>query len=275
VTFQSNEIQIAFADPTPAPATPTPRMEPTPEPSFVAVTMPPSHDPNIGAIPRTIQSVLTPILIACGLLLVGSSSLLIVATKRRMGQRKASEAAYDHLERSRHRDYVTPAVTEEKPRDRMSGKGGHIDERIAQDDGKESSPMDRSRAEVPLDDVELPHLKYVRDAYVRNKEAMQKQRYHGMPSDIYDDNLYEMEDVYPGKRQMMDEGAYDDPHGDGYEDLDGDDGFMPDDRVISPYDDTEPEPSQSDSAPKEPENHHTAVGTERTKRRARERGAQG
>ena len=313
VTFQSNEIQVAFADPTPAPATPTPRREPTPEPVFVAVTMPPGNDPSIGTVPRTVQSFLLPVLIACGLLLCGTGGLLIVATKRRADQRKASEAAYDHLERYRRRDYVTPAETAEEPTERASGKEGqHSGGQLAEEDGEESK-IARSRADVSLDDVELPHLKYVRDAYVRNEETKQRQEHESTRGSIYDDDLYETDDVFPNKGQEMDEEAYDDPYPsepcgdrdresleeasadgphegeyagefndpnrdpygsyeDGYDDRIEDDGFMPDDRVASPDAGEVPEPGQNGSTLKEHENPHSARGTERTRRRARENG---
>lgn len=105
-SFQSNEMQIAVYEPTPVPATPTPPPVPTAEPTFVPVTWAPIHHESVGTIPKAIQKVLLPALIVAGILLVGSSVLLMAATKKRMDNKKASEAAFDHLERARRRDYT-------------------------------------------------------------------------------------------------------------------------------------------------------------------------
>ena len=105
-SFQSNEMQIAVYEPTPVPATPTPPPVPTAEPTFVPATWAPIHHESIGTIPKLIQKVLLPALIVAGILLLGSSGLLVVATKKRMENKKASDAAFDHLERARRRDYT-------------------------------------------------------------------------------------------------------------------------------------------------------------------------
>lgn len=106
-TFLSNEMQIAVYQPTPVPATPTPAPEPTPEPVFVPVTVVPIHHDSIGTLPKAIQKVLLPVLIVAGVLLLAGAALLLVAAKKRHDAKKASAAAYDHLERARRRDYVT------------------------------------------------------------------------------------------------------------------------------------------------------------------------
>ena len=105
-SFQSNEMQIAVYEPTPVPATPTPPPVPTAEPTFVPATWAPIHHESVGTIPKAIQKVLLPALIIAGILLIGSSGLLIVAAKKRHENKKASEAALDHLERARRRDYT-------------------------------------------------------------------------------------------------------------------------------------------------------------------------
>lgn len=105
-SFQSNEMQIAVYEPTPVPATPTPPPVPTAEPTFVPATWAPIHHESVGTIPKLIQKVLLPALIIAGILLLGSSSLLVVAAKKRHENKKASEAAFDHLERARRRDYT-------------------------------------------------------------------------------------------------------------------------------------------------------------------------
>ncbi len=109
LSFESNDIQIVFSVPTPPPATSTPEPNPTPVPTFNPVTMPPISHASIGSAPKAVQSVLLPALIAAGVLLLASGALLIIATKRRADQRKAEEAALDHLERAKRRDYASPA----------------------------------------------------------------------------------------------------------------------------------------------------------------------
>ena len=105
-SFQSNEMQIAVYEPTPVPATPTPPPVPTAEPTFVPATWAPIHHESIGTVPKAIQKVLLPALIIAGILLLASAGLLIVAAKKRLENKKASEAAFDHLERARRRDYT-------------------------------------------------------------------------------------------------------------------------------------------------------------------------
>ena len=56
LTFESNEIQIAFSVPTPAPATPTPPPEPTPDPTVSPATGPPITDPSGGSVPKTTRA---------------------------------------------------------------------------------------------------------------------------------------------------------------------------------------------------------------------------
>lgn len=214
VTFPSNEVQIAFSLPTPAPATPTPPTVPTPEPTFSAVTMPPITHPSIGAIPKLIHSILLPILIISGLMLIGSGVLLIIATKRRADQKKASEAAFDHLERSKRRDYVSPAEVEE---DVLSASKEKKPEAKGESSVKERKrPAATGEREVPVDDVELPHLKYVRNAYERTKGKPQTSENYGSGS-LYDDDLYGMdEDVFtkPNQDGIM----YEEPYGGAYDD---------------------------------------------------------
>lgn len=231
-TFQSNEIQVAFSVPTPAPATPTPAPDPTPEPTFSPATVPPITDSSVGRAPKTIQNILLPVLILAGLLLVASCVLLVIATKRRADQKKASEAAIDQLERAKRRDYVTPAEEEEAP----------------QPAGEEAPVIDSTALDEDLteEDLELPHMKYARNA-TRPAEQEDGDGYSAMGSGYYDEDMtsemggyddgeespvedYDRmaygdapeEDGYAGDEQ---EQAYD---GDGYAEGDGyenDDGY--------------------------------------------------
>lgn len=154
LTFESNETQIAFSVPTPAPVTPTPVPAPTPEPTFAAATIPPITDASVGTMPKLIQRVLMPVTIVAGVLLIACAVLLLIATKRRHDQKKASEAALDQLERAKRRDYVSPA--EDEPQEELQEEATGADEQplvdsdaFAQEDGET---------------FELPHLKYARNA---------------------------------------------------------------------------------------------------------------
>ena len=87
LTFESNEIQIAFSVPTPAPATPTPPPEPTPDPTFSPATVPPITDPSVGTVPKTIQSILLPVLILSLIHILPTHSSLRMCCWRALGSR--------------------------------------------------------------------------------------------------------------------------------------------------------------------------------------------
>lgn len=162
-TFESNEIQIAFSVPTPAPATPTPAPDPTPEPTFAAATIPPISDPSIAPVAKTIHTILIPVCILAGVLLLGGCVLLLIATKRRADQRKASESAIDQLERAKRRDYVMPAEEEEPDQPEEV-----VDVR---------EPEEMTMPGEDEEPFELPHLKYARKA---------QQEYSAMNAELYD-----------------------------------------------------------------------------------------
>lgn len=173
LSFESNEMQIAFSVPTPAPATPTPAPDPTPEPTFNPVTVPPISDASVGAVPKTIQTVVIPITAVAALLLLASCVLLIVATKRRRDQKKASEAAVDHLERAKRRDYVTPAEEEELP-----------------EAAAEETPVVQSNAlDEDVEEYELPHMKYARDAAQTVTEELPEEGYSAIGGGYYDPDM--------------------------------------------------------------------------------------
>ncbi len=239
LNFKSNEMQIAFSVPTPAPATPEPVGAPTPEPVFVPVTMPPITDPSIGAFPKMVHTILWPILIVSGVLLIGSAILLAIATKRRAEQKKASEAAYDHLERAKRRDYVTPAEPDEvaeTPKASARAHGDEEDERVSREKvsarKKKAAPSQDHEAayEMPtgaaahegLDEFELPHVKYWRGAYEDEKEAEGQAEAVRESRSLLDEDGYEDMDLYtkPNLDDVMFEATseepYDDAYGDGY-----------------------------------------------------------
>ena len=203
-TFPSNEIQIAFTVPTAAPATPTPMPNPTAEPTFHPETMPPITDSSIALVPKVLQQVLLPILILGGLGLLTACVLLLIATRKRAAQKKASEAAYDHLERAPRRDYAAPA---------------------------EIGDSDEDEAESKVDYVELPHMKYVRSALERSpqeeKEKKTEQAEKG--AGLYDDDFYRedndfapeakaSDDTYTDDTDVSDDTYADDAYEDEYKD---------------------------------------------------------
>ena len=174
LTFQSNEMQIAVYAPTPAPATPTPPPVPTAEPTFVPATVIPIRDPSIGTIPKAIQNVLLPLLIVAGVVLLAVCVLLLIATKRRADQKKAFDAAYDHLERAKRRDYVTPADEEEagatdaaepEKQDELKPAKKIKPGRKISPEEQEAQMANRRVVGEPRDEEvnwELPHMKYAR-----------------------------------------------------------------------------------------------------------------
>ena len=190
MSFQSNETQIAFSVPTPAPATPTPAPEPTPEPTFAKATIPPITDRSVGTVPKVIQYVLAPVLILSGVALLAAVALLIIATKRRHDQKKASEAAVDQLERAERRDYITPAEEAE------------VEEQEAEP--VKAPAVNSSALDDAEEEYELPHMKYARSArpvepadenteYAAEEEYADEEIYYEEPTAeeaYYDDGYY-------------------------------------------------------------------------------------
>ena len=160
-TFISNEIQIAFSVPTPAPLTPTPPAVPTPEPTYNEIPAPRIGDPSVGTIPKAIRAVFYPLMIISALLLAAGVVLLILATRKRVEQKKASEAALDHLDRAKRRDYVTPGDEPEPVEAAPPRHEGKAPSVAATEEGS------RNSSAAPDADAELPHMKYVRNAYQR------------------------------------------------------------------------------------------------------------
>ncbi|MBN1778228.1 MAG: hypothetical protein JW811_08915 [Clostridiales bacterium] len=149
LTFKSNILQIAFLTPTPVPVTPDPNVTATPEPTFVKATYPQINDPDIGTLPKLLRTFFYPLMIAGFALLIIAVIILMIATKKRSDVKRASENALDHLERSTHRDYVAPS--EEK------------EEQESEEADEPETVVDNREEE--LSDDELPHMKYVRNAY--------------------------------------------------------------------------------------------------------------
>lgn len=241
VSFKGNEVQIAFSVPTPAPATPTPPANPTAEPTFQAATVASIHNAAIGTVPKFIQSILLPVLIVGGLLLFTSLGLLIVAGKRRSDRRKASESAYDHLERSKRRDYVTPS---EEPE--AEAIPSALPEGLTRSSSEDDAFEDGDAAGI--DEIELPHLKYARNAAQTGhlEEEGYGSRMHG---GLYDDDLMDDEDsltTYGGEEEL---GEYESKE-DGYT-QDGYDSYDAQNEYVENYDLEEEVPLQADAVPEE------------------------
>lgn len=237
-TFESNEIQIAFSVPTPAPATPTPAPDPTPEPTFAAATIPPISDPSIAPVAKTIHTILIPVCILAGVLLLGGCVLLLVATKRRADQRKASEAAIDQLERAKRRDYVMPAE-EEEPEQPEEVVDVREPEALTMP-GEDEEPF------------ELPHLKYARKA---------QQEYSAMNGEHYDQpedsaTAEEEQPEYADEYPQADYDAYDEtadqPEWDYDPDAYGQTDYADEEPVDTSYEEEEEDPQDEDQAFRRP-----------------------
>ncbi|MDY3816238.1 MAG: hypothetical protein SOZ54_05345, partial [Candidatus Limiplasma sp.] len=248
-SFDSNDIQIAFSVPTPAPATPTPPPVPTAEPTFAAATIPPLSDPSIAPAAKAIHSILMPIAIVAGVLLIACGVLLLVASKRRADQRKASESAIDQLERAKRRDYAVPAEEQEPE--------------------VEEQPETVTMPEEEAEDFELPHLKYARKA---SKNSAQDSQYSAMNGSFYDDLGDEPEEADGYQDDTADlpendltddsydasyDGAYDDSYDDSYDEAydnaSYDDGDVYDDQPEQTADAPQETPVDPDAAFRRPE----------------------
>jgi len=205
LTFQSNEVQIAVLSPTPVPVTPPPPPDPTMEPVFVKPTRIPIADSSVAPFFKTLLWwIALPISIVAAVALLASGTLLIIATKKRSDQKKASEAAYDHLERSKRRDYVTPAepdgeLIQAKAQMVVPGKGKHPRDQMDETVRKEAHVPDdvRLNEELTIDDMELPHMKYVRSAFERSGDAAAaQQKFQGAGKSLYDDELYGQDELF-------------------------------------------------------------------------------
>lgn len=250
MTFESNEIQIAFSVPTQAPVTPEPA-QPTPEPVFTPVTVPPITDRSIGTIPKTIQSVLLPLLIAAGVVLAACCVLLLVALKRRADRKRTSKSAIDQLERAKHRDYVSQP--EEEADEEQAPP-------VTQDEDEPWAAAQTPEDEESESDQELPHLKYVRSAMPpqvpeETADTPMNGGYYDedMPAaGAYDDSQDEPDDSDDGYDGEPME-TYDEPEDEGYDpaaysdeayaDLDGADEAV-EDGADEPVEDVPSEPAQ-------------------------------
>ena len=190
--FESNEIQIAFSVPTPAPLTPTPPLVPTPEPTYAAITVPPISDPSIGTVPKFIRMFFYPLMVISIILLAGAGVLLVLASKKRLEQKKASDAALDHLERAKRRDYVAPS-------DEPTETEGTAEVKPATRTGEQTMAV-RSKTELGkkagTEEIELPHMKYVRNAYQRSAKDNTNAFGH---SNLYDEDPLTKSEIEPSQ----------------------------------------------------------------------------
>jgi len=179
LSFESNILQIAFLVPTPAPVTPDPNVTATPEPVFVKSTYPKISDPDIGTVPKLIRTIFYPLMIAGAALLVIALIILAIASKKRMDVRKKSENALDHLERSNHRDYVVPADEQEPNPEPYAQPEEPRDE-------EQQAAVQADEASISED--ELPHMKYVRNAYqIAGRDSKQNEQSEPSEPDEYAD----------------------------------------------------------------------------------------
>jgi len=201
MTFESNVLQIAFLTPTPAPITPDPRITATPEPTFVKATYPKISDPDIGTLPKLIRTFFYPLMIAGFALLIIALVILLIATKKRIDLRKTSENAVDHLERSNHRDYILPA--DEQPQQQAQP--------APEEEEEEPYAATQKGDEEYLSDDELPHMKYVRNAYqIAGRDAKQDEQPEQYPQS--NDSQYNQDDPVwdtdPQRNRYQEESPY-------------------------------------------------------------------
>ena len=162
-SFVSNAIQIAFSVPTPAPETPTPAAVPTPEPTYEMVTVPKMNHESVAPVAKMIARIFMPMMYIAIALLLGAGVLLALATKKRMDQKRASDAALDHLDRAKRRDYANPGEDEDDAAPSQPAKPTP-----AQSSGTAPKQPQAAAKPEPQSDIELPHMKYVRNAYQRS-----------------------------------------------------------------------------------------------------------
>ena len=111
VKFESNIIQITYTQPTPEP-TQAPTL-----PAPVLTQLPMPTDAEVPASLGSLQGILKVLAIVLLVFLIIALGLLVMATIRRMADKKASDKAYDHLELAARRDYSKEAKTREKAND--------------------------------------------------------------------------------------------------------------------------------------------------------------
>ncbi|HPR77854.1 MAG TPA: hypothetical protein PLR69_04560, partial [Candidatus Limiplasma sp.] len=118
--------------------------------------------PGVGSTPKLIRAFFYPLLWVSAILLIGAIIVLLIATRKRMLEKKASEAALDHLERVKRRDYVAPL---EEPQEAPT---------LEMEKPKEITPSEGAESTEPesISEQELPHMKYVRNAYQHATEEV-------------------------------------------------------------------------------------------------------
>lgn len=139
VSFDSNELTIAYTPPTPAPT------------KVVVPTVPPivtySPIPLTGGDDMVVKGrdTLFVVMVALGLLFGASLLLFLISSVMRARVRAQSNAAYDHLEVAEKRDYKDPST--------YQGTAARAPD--------EEEPAAAGEAEAPLE--ALPHEKYLQD----------------------------------------------------------------------------------------------------------------
>ncbi len=208
-SFDSNDINIAFNVPTPAPATATPPPVPTAVPTFQPSVMPSITDPTFSSGAKLARSILLALTIIGALLLLGGVALKIVAASKRKEQQRASDAAYDHLERVRRRDYRTPGEPDEVEVAPLGSTQNDPDnyEGVSRKTAKE---LKKESAQ----EQELPHMKYVRNALELKSEAGGEST--PAKTEPFDLNSASFADIYRHNAQSAK--SYADDYGTSFED---------------------------------------------------------
>lgn len=153
VSFDSNTVQITYAQPTSAPT------------QVPVVTVAPPELVTAAPVDQAVtqgRDIARTAAVALGILLGAGLVLFAVSSVIRLKNRSKSNAAYDHLDLAERRDYTEPADEEEDDLD----ESGEADDDYDDRDGPEDLLPLRKDAED-----EMPHEKLIRDAKAAEEAA--------------------------------------------------------------------------------------------------------
>lgn len=142
VSFDTNEISVAYNPPTPAP---TKAVQATVPPVVTYSPIPAGGDDSVLSKGKNALFILTW---AVGLLLAAALGLFLVSSLLRAKARKQSETAYDHLDTLPKRDYADPETYQ------GDEEGSEKDEQAA---------GERPAVANAVKEEDLPHHKYLKE----------------------------------------------------------------------------------------------------------------
>lgn len=179
VSFDSNTLQIAYAQLTPAPT------------KVPVVTIAPPVRVTVAPVDETLtqmKDTLLTVASVLGVLFAAAFVLFIASTVARIAKKARSKAAYDHLELAERRDYTEPAEEDDE------------DENEDDDEDEDKEPEDR---EETLDRPVLPHEKLVKPI-VRNEANEDAPAPEDMPASDWEGG-YRVSRVEPKEEKAAEE----------------------------------------------------------------------